>query len=53
MSIWKKLVGDEQGQDVAEYAVMLAVVLMLALATLHYVAINANNRFTAVASQIQ
>ena len=53
MSIWKALVGGDQGQDVAEYAVMLAVILVIAVATLHYLAGSANNTFAAVASRIQ
>jgi Flp pilus assembly pilin Flp len=44
--------GDE-GQDIAEYAVMLAVILVLVVGTIRLVGSNANNAFSAVASSIQ
>jgi Flp pilus assembly pilin Flp len=47
-----KLSGDE-GQDIAEYAVMLAVILVVALATIRLIGSNANNIFSNVASSLQ
>ena len=44
---------DEQGQDVAEYAVMLAVILVIVVGTIRLIGANANNVFSSVASSIQ
>lgn len=42
----------EDGQDVAEYAIMLAVVLAIVVGTIRLIGANANNVFSAVASAI-
>ncbi|HVO81873.1 MAG TPA: Flp family type IVb pilin [Terriglobales bacterium] len=47
--LWK----DEQGQDIAEYAVMLAVILVIVVGTIRLIGGNANNVFSAVGSSIQ
>jgi len=52
-SIFRKLWNDESGQDIAEYAVMLAVILVLVVGTVKLVGSNANNAFSAAASSIQ
>lgn len=44
---------DQQGQDIAEYAVMLAVILIIVVGTLRLVGGNANNVFSSVASAVQ
>jgi Flp pilus assembly pilin Flp len=44
---------DERGQDIAEYAVMLAVILVLVVATIRLVGTNANNAFSTVSSSLQ
>ena len=44
---------DEEGQDIAEYAVMLAVILVLVVGTIRLVGSNANNVFSSAASSIQ
>ena len=44
---------NEEGQDIAEYAVMLAVILVLVIGTIRLVGGNANNVFSTVASSIQ
>ena len=44
---------DEQGQDIAEYAVMLAVILVLVIGTVRLIGTNANNAFSSVASTLQ
>jgi len=44
---------DEEGQDIAEYAVMLAVILVLVIGTVRLIGGNANNVFSNVASSIQ
>jgi Flp pilus assembly pilin Flp len=44
---------EEEGQDIAEYAVMLAVILVLVVGTIRLVGSNANNVFSSVASSVQ
>jgi Flp pilus assembly pilin Flp len=44
---------DDQGQDIAEYAVMLAVILVLVVGTIRLVGSNANNVFSSVGSAVQ
>ena len=46
------LLCNEEGQDIAEYAVMLAVILVLLGGTIRLVGSNANNVFSSVASSI-
>jgi Flp pilus assembly pilin Flp len=48
-----KLWLEEQGQDIAEYAVMLAVILVIVVGTIRLIGGNANNVFSSVASSIQ
>jgi Flp pilus assembly pilin Flp len=48
----RNLCNDEQGQDIAEYAVMLAVILVLVIGTVRLIGGNANNVFSSVASSI-
>ena len=45
--------GSTQTQDIAEYAVMLAVILVLVIGTIRLIGSNANNVFSAAASSIQ
>jgi Flp pilus assembly pilin Flp len=44
---------DDRGQDIAEYAVMLAVILVIVVGTIRLIGSNANNVFSNVASSIQ
>jgi Flp pilus assembly pilin Flp len=44
---------DEQGQDIAEYAVMLAVILVLVIGTVRLIGTNANTAFSSVANALQ
>jgi Flp pilus assembly pilin Flp len=44
---------EEEGQDIAEYAVMLAVILVLVIGTVRLIGGNANNVFSQVASSVQ
>lgn len=44
---------DEQGQDIAEYAVMLAVILIIVVGTVRLIGSNANSTFSNVASTLQ
>ncbi|MGA8621545.1 MAG: hypothetical protein WB660_23845 [Candidatus Sulfotelmatobacter sp.] len=43
----------DEGQDIAEYAVILAVILVLVVGTVRLIGSNANNVFSATASSIQ
>jgi Flp pilus assembly pilin Flp len=53
MSILSQFVSDDSGQDIAEYAVMLAVILVIVVGTIRLVGSNANNVFSNVASTLQ
>jgi Flp pilus assembly pilin Flp len=44
---------DDEGQDIAEYAVMLAVILVLVVATVRLIGTSANNAFSSAASSLQ
>lgn len=48
----QRIWSDDQGQDIAEYAVMLAVILVLVVGTIRLVGSNANNVFSNVASSV-
>ena len=48
----RNLWSDEEGQDIAEYAVMLAVILVLVIGTVRLIGGNANNAFSSVASSL-
>lgn len=48
----RQLWADESGQDVAEYAVMLAVILVIVIGTVRLIGGNANNVFSQVQSQL-
>jgi Flp pilus assembly pilin Flp len=50
--VFRNLWIDEQGQDIAEYAVMLAVILVLVIGTVRLIGGNANNAFSSVASSL-
>ena len=43
----------DEAQDIAEYAVMLAVILVIVVGTIRLIGANANNVFSSVASSIQ
>jgi Flp pilus assembly pilin Flp len=49
----QRLWNDEHGQDIAEYAVMLAVILVIVVGTIRLIGSNANNVFSQVGSAIQ
>jgi Flp pilus assembly pilin Flp len=53
MNNLRKLWQQDEGQDIAEYAVMLAVILVIVVGTLRLIGSNANNAFSATASSIQ
>jgi len=49
----QQLWNDERGQDIAEYAVMLAVILVIVVGTIRLIGSNATNVFSQVGSTIQ
>jgi len=49
LQLWR----NDEGQDIAEYPVMLAVILVIVVGTIRLVGSNANNVFSNVASSIQ
>jgi Flp pilus assembly pilin Flp len=53
VALWRELWQEDNGQDIAEYAVMLAVILVLVVGTIRLVGSNSNNAFSSVASSIQ
>ena len=53
MDLVRRLWREQQGQDIAEYAVMLAVILVIVIGTVRLIGSNANNVFSSVASSIQ
>ena len=48
-SLWD----NQEGQDIAEYAVMLAVILVIVVGTIRLIGSNANNVFSSVGSAIK
>jgi Flp pilus assembly pilin Flp len=44
---------EDDGQDIAEYAVMLAVILVIVVGTVRLIGSNSNAVFSNVASSIQ
>ena len=53
MHDFARLGREEEGQDIAEYAVMLAVILVIVVGTIRLIGTNANTVFSNVASSIQ
>jgi len=53
VDVLSRLWAEDRGQDIAEYAVMLAVILVIVVGTIRLVGSNANNVFSSVASSIQ
>jgi len=49
----RKMLLNDEGQDITEYAVLLAVILIVVIGTIRIVGSNANNVFSATASSIQ
>ena len=53
LQICRNLWSADEGQDIAEYAVMLAVILVIVVGTIRLIGSNSNNVFSQVASSIQ
>ena len=48
----RRMWSDDQGQDIAEYAVMVAVILIIVVGTIRLIGSNSNTVFSSVASAI-
>jgi Flp pilus assembly pilin Flp len=53
LQILRDVWSSDEGQDIAEYAVMLAVILVLVIGTVRLIGGNANNAFSSVANDLQ
>ncbi|HKN32068.1 MAG TPA: hypothetical protein VJX16_02370 [Terriglobales bacterium] len=51
--VFRRLWSEESGQDIAEYAVMLAVILVIVVGTIRLIGSSANTVFSNTASSIQ
>jgi Flp pilus assembly pilin Flp len=51
-NLLRRLWAEDEGQDIAEYAVMLAVILVIVVGTIRLIGGNANNVFSNVSSSI-
>ena len=51
-NLLRRLWSENEGQDIAEYAVMLAVILVIVVGTIRLIGGNANNVFSSVSSSI-
>ena len=49
INLWKQ----GKGQDIAEYAVILAVVLVIVIGTVRMIGTSANSTFSSVSSSLQ
>jgi len=49
----QQLWNDDRGQDIAEYAVMLAVILVIVVGTIRLIGTNSSTVFSQVGSAIQ
>jgi Flp pilus assembly pilin Flp len=52
-SALRSLLFDEDGQDIAEYAVLVAAILIIVIGTIRLIGSNSNTVFSNVASTIQ
>lgn len=50
--VLRRMWRDDEGQDIAEYAVMLAVILVIVVGTIRLIGSQANNVFSETASSI-
>ena len=52
-TLLERLCSEVEGQDIAEYGEMLAVILILVVGVVRLIGSNANNVFSNVGSSIQ
>jgi Flp pilus assembly pilin Flp len=48
----RRMWSGQEGQDIAEYAVMVAVILIIVVGTIRLIGSNSNTVFSTVASSI-
>jgi Flp pilus assembly pilin Flp len=53
IDLLRSLVSDDQAQDIAEYAVLVAAILIIVIGTIRLIGSNSNTVFSNVASTIQ
>jgi Flp pilus assembly pilin Flp len=53
MELLRRMWQDDEGQDIAEYAVMLAVILVIVVGTIKLIGTKANTVFSETASSLQ
>ena len=53
LEILSQMWHDDAGQDIAEYAVMLAVIVVIVVGTVKLIGSNANNIFSEIASTLR
>jgi Flp pilus assembly pilin Flp len=53
LALLKRAWSEEKGQDIAEYAVMVAVILIVVVGTIRLIGSNSNTVFSNVASAVQ
>ena len=53
LTLVSRMWSDDEGQDIAEYAVMLAVILVIVIGTVKLIGTKANTVFSETASAIQ
>ena len=53
LTLVSRMWSDDEGQDIAEYAVMLAVILVIVIGTVKLIGTQANTIFSETASAIQ
>jgi Flp pilus assembly pilin Flp len=51
--LFRTMWSNDEGQDIAEYSIMLAVILVIVVGTVRLIGTNANNVFSSVGSSIQ
>jgi Flp pilus assembly pilin Flp len=53
INLFWNVLREDEAQDIAEYAVMLAVILVIVVGTIRLIGSNANTVFSSAASSIQ
>ena len=53
VSLVSRMWSNDEGQDIAEYAVMLAVILVIVIGTIKVIGTQANTVFSQTASALQ
>jgi pilus assembly protein Flp/PilA len=51
-SLWNRLICDESGQDLIEYALIAALIALVAIAGLNGLASSINSEFTSIGGDL-